>query len=403
MGNELKAPLLQTKGSGVLKACFNATNAFLGIGLLTVPYALSSGGWLSLTLFLSVAAITFYTGILLKRCMDTDPSIKSYLDIADCAFGAKGRITVLINMNSECYLVAVGLLILESDNLHKLFPDFMIKIGTLVIGGRESFVIITGLVILPTMLLTDLSLLSYVSATGVFSCLLTVGSILSVGAFGGVGFHGRGALLNFDGLPTAVSLYIVCFAGHVVIPSVYSSMHDRCQFSKVLLYSFILTAITYMSMATVGYLMYGDIETQITLYLPTSEIGAKIAIYTTLLIPVTRYALTVTPVANTIEGGLSEEYKNWRPVRLLIRIGLLVSTLIIAYLFPYFENLVSIIGSIFVVLASFVLPCLCYMKIFGLYKNFSYKRTVFAGIIVFGVVAGILGTYSSVVDFMRNV
>ncbi|GMP64732.1 hypothetical protein CsSME_00025869 [Camellia sinensis var. sinensis] len=204
------------------------------IGLLTVPYALSSGGWLSLLLFFVVAAMTFYTRLLLKTCLDADLSIRSYLDIAERAFGKTGRIIVTIIMNSELYLVGTGLLILEADNLHKLFSKFMIKIGALTIEGTQSFVFITALVILPSMLLTDLSILSYVSATGVFFCLIIFISVVCVGAFNGVGFHEKG------------NLCIVCFAGHPVVPSVYTSMRDAYQFNKVLLSSFTVTTITYI-------------------------------------------------------------------------------------------------------------------------------------------------------------
>ncbi|KAK3042630.1 hypothetical protein RJ639_000882 [Escallonia herrerae] len=401
MADELRTPLTANRGSSLLKACFNGTNAFLGIGLLTVPYALSSGGWLSLVLFFLIAAISFYTGLLLIRCMDVDPSIKSYLDIAERAFGTKGRIIVSVIMNSELYLVATGLLILEGDNLHKLFPKFMVKIGTLAVEGSQSFIIITALVILPSMLLTDLSILSYVSATGVFSCLLILGSTTCVGAINGVGFHAKGALLNVVGIPTAISLYIVCFAGHPVIPTIYISMRRPYQFSKVLLISFILTIMTYLSMAIVCYLMYGDgVESQITLNLPTKDISAQVAVYTTLLIPVTRYALMMTPVANGIESGLSQNYKNWRPLRLLIRVALLFSTVLVAYVFPYYESLMAIVGSIFVVLGSFLLPCLCYLKITESYRNWSYKLMGTVGIIVFGSLAGILGTYSSIAELV---
>ncbi|XP_059661847.1 amino acid transporter AVT1I-like [Cornus florida] len=402
MADELRHPLTQRTGSSFLKACFNGTNAFLGIGLLTVPYALSSGGWLSLVLFFLIAAMSFYTGLLLKRCLDADPSIRSYLDIAERAFGTKGRVMVYIIMNSELYLVAIGLLILEGDNLHKLFPNFMIKIGSLAMDGRQSFVIITALVILPSMLFTDLSILSYVSATGVFSCLIILGSVVSAGAID-VGFHAEGSLLNVDGIPTAVSLYIVCFAGHPVIPSIYTSMQHVYQFSKVLLVSFIVTITTYLSMAIVSYLMFGEnVESQITLNLSTGEVSAKIAIYTTLLIPVTRYALMVTPVATAIESGLSDDYKNWRPVRLTIRIALLFSTVIVAYVFPYYESLMAIVGSIFVVLASFLLPCFCYLKISDSYHSWSYELMGIVGIIVFASFAGILGTYSSVAQLVDD-
>ncbi|PON58776.1 Amino acid transporter, transmembrane domain containing protein [Trema orientale] len=405
MASELRTPLTQSQsaGSSFLKACFNGTNAFLGIGLLTVPYAISSGGWLSLVFFFMVAVMTFYTGILLKTCMDADPSVKGYLDIAERAFGKRGRVIVMIIMNSELYLVAIGLLILESENLQKLFPNFMVKIGALIIEARQSFVLITALVILPSMLLTDLSILSYVSATGVFSCLIILGSIFCVGAFGGVGFHEKGTLLNVSGLPTAVSLYIVCFAGHPVIPSIYTSMRKRHQFSQVLLFSFVLTTITYLLTASESYLMYGEsVESQITLNLPTKLISSKVAIYTTLLIPVTRYALMLTPVANAIEGGLSEDYKNLRTVKILVRMVLLVSSTIVAYVFPYFENLMAIVGSIFVVLASFVLPCLCYLKISSSYGSWNFKLVGNVAVIVFATLAGVLGTYSSIAELVQN-
>ncbi|WKA13392.1 hypothetical protein VitviT2T_030694 [Vitis vinifera] len=137
----------------------------------------------------------------------------------------KGRMIVMFMMNAEMYLIATGFLILECDNLQKLFPEFMIKLGALTLDGKQSFVIITGLLLSPSMLLTDLSMLSYISATGVFSCLVIVVSIFCVGAFDGVGFHAKGSvLLNLDTLPTAVGLYIVSFGGHPVIPSIYMSM-----------------------------------------------------------------------------------------------------------------------------------------------------------------------------------
>ncbi|XP_058219703.1 amino acid transporter AVT1I-like [Rhododendron vialii] len=402
MASELRTPLTQSTGSSFLKACFNTTNAFLGIGLLTVPYALSSGGWLSLLLFFLVAAMAFSTGLLLKTCLDADPSIRNYLDISERALGKKGRLIVSIIMNSELYLVAIGLLILEGDNLHKLFPKFLIRLGTLTIPGMQSFVIIAALVILPSMLLTDLGVLSYVSATGVFSCLIILASVVCVGAINGVGFSAKGKLLNVGGIPTAVSLYIVCFAGHPVVPSVYTSMQDPYQFSKVLLSGFTVTTITYLSMAIVGYLMYGDtVESQITLNLPTGKASAEVAIYTTLLIPITRYALMLTPVANGIESGLPENYKNWRPIKILIRMALLLSTVVLACVFPHFESLMAIVGSIFVVLASFLLPCLFYLKISDSYnQSWSYKTICITGIIIFGTVAGIFGTWFSIAQLV---
>ncbi|XP_019072613.2 amino acid transporter AVT1I-like [Vitis vinifera] len=265
------------------------------------------------------------------------------------------------------YLIATGFLILECDNLQKLFPEFMIKLGALTLDGKQSFVIITGLLLSPSMLLTDLSMLSYISATGVFSCLVIVVSIFCVGAFDGVGFHAKGSvLLNLDTLPTAVGLYIVSFGGHPVIPSIYMSI-------------FVLATLNYMTIAILGYLMYGDgVESEIT----------------------NEYSLLVAPIATAIEGGLSEKYKNQKPVRLLIRVALLISTVIVAYVFPYYESLMAIVGSVFVASASFLLPCLCYLKISDLNWNWNCEQMGIVGIIVFGILAGVLGTYSSISELL---
>jgi vesicular inhibitory amino acid transporter len=58
-------------------------------------------------------------------------------------------------------------------------------------------------------------------------------------------------------------------------------------------------------MAILGYLMFGhDVQFQVTLNLPTSLVSSKIAIYTTLVGPITKYALIATPIANAIESRL---------------------------------------------------------------------------------------------------
>ncbi|KAH0983546.1 hypothetical protein GBA52_010723 [Prunus armeniaca] len=64
------------------------------LGYCLVPYALSSGGWLSLIPLFVIAAAAFYSGLLIQRCMDEDSTIRTYPDIGEHAFGKKGRIPV---------------------------------------------------------------------------------------------------------------------------------------------------------------------------------------------------------------------------------------------------------------------------------------------------------------------
>lgn len=166
--------------------------------------------------------------------MDIDSNIKTYPDIGGLAFGNIGRLLVSASMYTELYLVATGFLILEGDNLDNLFPNTEIEMAGLAVGGKQLFVILVGLVIMPTLWLDDLSLLSYISASGVLASAIIICSIFSIATFdGSLGFHGKGTLLNWNGIPTAVSLYAFCYCAHPVFPSLYNSMRNKHQFSNV--------------------------------------------------------------------------------------------------------------------------------------------------------------------------
>ena len=204
-----------------------------GVGILSVPYALASGGWLSLTLLFAIAIAAFYSGLLIKKCMDKNSNIITYPDIGELAFGKTGRLILSVSMYMELYLVSIGFLILEGDNLNDLFPNIELHVAGLAIGGKQLFVILVALIILPTVWLDDLSLLSYVSASGVFALAIIILSISWTATIGEVGFHHKGTLLNLNGIPTAVSLYAFCYCAHPVFPTLYNSMRNKHQFSNV--------------------------------------------------------------------------------------------------------------------------------------------------------------------------
>lgn len=213
-----------------------------GVGIISMPYALASGGWLSISLLFVIAISCCYTGMLVKRCLDMDPEIRTFPDIGQRAFGDKGRLIVSIAMNSELYLVVTGFLILEGDNLNKLVPNMQLDLAGLTIGGTTIFTIISALVILPSVLLEDLSMLSYVSASGALASSIFLLSLFWNGTIDGTGFHAKGTIFRLSGIPAAVSLYAFCYSAHPILPTLYNSMRNKSQFSKVSTYIAILVA-----------------------------------------------------------------------------------------------------------------------------------------------------------------
>ncbi|KAK9107611.1 hypothetical protein Syun_023622 [Stephania yunnanensis] len=387
--------LQPSEGTTFLRTCFNGVNAMSGVGILSVPYALSEGGWFGLVLLLVMAVVCWYTGLLLRRCMNANPLIKTYADLGELAFGYKGKLIVAFFLYLELYLVAIEFLILEGDNLNKLFPNMSFKVSNLRVEGKQGLTLLAAALFLPTTWLRSMGLLAYISAGGVLASIILVVCVFWVGAVDGVGFHERGQFLKWGGMPTTVSLYAFCYCGHAVFPTLCTSMKDKRQFSKVLAICFVVCTVNYGSMAILGYLMYGDsVKSQVTLNLPVKKLSSKIAIYTTLINPFTKYAIMITPIATAIEDHF-QFYKSKYSICVLIRTVLVISTVVVALVVPLFGYLMSLIGAFLSVTASMLLPCICYLKISKAHRSNGLELLVIIGILILGSLVAVLGTYMS--------
>ncbi|CAI5506361.1 unnamed protein product [Closterium sp. Naga37s-1] len=398
-----------------------------GIGILSTPYATAQAGWLGLLVLLFFAAACCYTAILLRRCMDFQPSphaspsdsslrsfaddpaapparasarasprivraprpIRSYPDIGEAAFGRAGRWLTAFLLYFELYAVTVELLILEGDNLAHLFPsgDICLLPGSLVgkgssggvesggvwflegiargvVGGgggegqseglfgaaaalssavvrgiepaleaislatgagnlclepKQFYVILSALLVLPTVWLRDLSLLAYISAGGVLASLLLVfgvGWLKEVDHIGDIpgGISSTTEWFKPMGLPAAAGLFGFCFSGHAVVPNIYRSMKKPDHFTPVMLVSFVVCTLLYGGMALMGYAMFGaSVQSQITLNLPPALSASKAVVWTTVVNPFTKFALTLLPIALALEETLPTAHPHSLP------------------------------------------------------------------------------------------
>ncbi|KAL0538893.1 hypothetical protein IC582_023061 [Cucumis melo] len=420
--NQLPSTQFLVKGTSFLRTCINGINALSGVGILSIPFALSQGGWVSLILLLMVSIICCYTASLLTHCMDANPlMVRSYPDIGGLAFGYKGRILVSVFVYLELYLVAVEFLILEGDNLEKLFPSssplFGLKIGSLdqvdherMMNYKKMYMILSAVLILPTTWVKNLGSLAYVSFGGVLASIVLVLCVGWIGATDhGFGFNQRSyndhhRVLNLHGLPTTISLFVFCYCGHSVFPMLCNSMKNRTQFSKVLIVCFVASTLSYGSMGVLGYYMYGDdIKSQVTLNLPVNKISTKLAIYTTLINPITKYAAITNPIAIAIEDSISPNYFFiTQKIAILIRTLLLITTLILALFIPFFAYVMAFTGSFLSVTTSILIPCLCYLKINKSARQFGWELILIVAILVLGVFVGVLGTCSSINQIVKR-
>ncbi|GAY47913.1 hypothetical protein CUMW_107980 [Citrus unshiu] len=241
------------------QSCLNGINVLCGVGLLATPYAIKEGGWSSLSLLFIFGIIAFYTGILLQECLDSAPGLTTYPDVGQAAFGITGRLIVAA--------ASIEYLIMMSDNLASLFPHTSMNFGGLHLDCHKIFSITATLVVLPTVWLRDLTLLSYISVGGVITTGVVVLCLLWIGVVDAVGFHPYGTALDLSNLPVTIGLYGFAYAGHSVFPNIYSSMQEPKKFPFVLMISFV-----FCSLLNAG-----------------------------VLIPMSKYAMTLTPIALSLE------------------------------------------------------------------------------------------------------
>ncbi|KAE8687013.1 lectin-like protein [Hibiscus syriacus] len=379
-----------------IQALINGINVLSGIGLLTTPYAVKEGGWLSLTLLVIFGIVACYTGVLLKRCLESSPGLQTYPDIGQAAFGVAGRLMISVILYAELYAACVEYVIMMSDNLSTIFPNTGMHFAGIYLDAPQVFAIIGTLFILPTVWLRDLSLLSYLSVGGVGASILMVLCLLWIGV-DHAGFHQGGTSLNLSNLPISVGIYSFCYAGHSVFPNIYSSMREPSQFPFVLIGSFTFCWILSTGIAISGFLIFGDsVESQFTLNMPTNFLASKVAICTVVIITISKYALTLTPIALSLEELISSTWFRSYGVSILIRTALVISTLIVAMKVPFFAFVMALAGSLLAMLITVVFPCACYLSILG-DRLSKLQITVCICIGVLGLIIAGLGTYASII------
>ena len=150
-----------SNGSRFCQTVFNSVNVLVGVGLLSLPSAMSHAGWIcGLTLLAFSAALTAHTARVLARCMNFDKSFSTYVDIAHASYGGNGRALTIVLFSLNLVATCVALIVLFGDTMNLLFPVLSIV----------QWKVVCGVMALPLQFLT-FPILSRVSIIGIFLAL----------------------------------------------------------------------------------------------------------------------------------------------------------------------------------------------------------------------------------------
>lgn len=146
--------------STVPQTISNSVNVLVGVGLLSLPLAMKQAGWFLGLVFLVFAAVTTsYTAKILARCLDVDPGLVTYADLAYVSFGHHARLVTSFLFCLELVGACVALVVLFGDSLHALLPGL----------SALQWKIVCGIALLP-LNFVPLRLLSVTSVLGILSC-----------------------------------------------------------------------------------------------------------------------------------------------------------------------------------------------------------------------------------------
>lgn len=139
---------------------FNSVNVLIGVGILSLPLGLKYSGWLVGMIFLfSCALLTKYTASILAKCLTTDDSLITFIDLAYVAFGTKGHMITSVLFYLELVGACVALVILFADTLDAVVPGW----------GLVEWKIACGIIFIP-LNFVPLRFLSFTSVLGIMSC-----------------------------------------------------------------------------------------------------------------------------------------------------------------------------------------------------------------------------------------
>ncbi|XP_077210059.1 amino acid transporter AVT1H-like [Tasmannia lanceolata] len=391
--------------SSFVHSIINMVGMLIGLGQLSTPYALENGGWVSAFLLVGLGITCAYTSHVMGKCLKENGKSRNFQDIGQQAFGMKGRVIASTFLYLEIFLALVSYTISLSDNLTTVFSGTHFSISWPHLPTSQILTVLAVLVALPSLWLRDLSSISFLSSGGILMSLLIFTTVGWTAAFSGVKVNKKIPVLQLHKIPGISGLYIFSYAGHIVFPNIYKAMKDPSKFTKVSIVSFTLVTVLYTSLAFMGAKLFGpEVNSQITLSMPRHLLVTKIALWATVLTPMTKYALEFAPIAMQLEHNLPLSMSS--RLRMVIRatIGsfLLIGILSLALTIPYFQHVLGLTGSLVSISISIIFPCAFYMKI--CWYQISKPTLVLNSILIaIGFLFGVVGTISSSKSLIRSV
>ncbi|KAF9150692.1 hypothetical protein BG015_007481 [Linnemannia schmuckeri] len=396
------------------QAYVNVVSVLAGAGTLGLPAALRDAGWVGLVILALACAMAIYSNQKLIKCLyyDGRNRLREYPDVAAAAFGLPGRIIVTFFYNSIALGGPVLYLILTGTNIH----DLASSVGS-TITLKQWIMIAAAIMVVPIILTKTMREVAFLSIFGALSTavvvfIVMVAAIIDSKNFDTVTYpdNTTGPVLHDvaipRNLPIALATFAFSYGGNVIFPHVEESMKNKRAWNKIILWGVLTVTVLYVLCSTTGYAVYGNIvKSPIYLNLPG---GATRTIST---IIITLHVLLAIPLFMTtfnlqIESALKLESRGFSTktewlYRAIIRTLSMILVATIALFFPYFGQMMSLLGALSDGMLTFVFPVVFYLKLYGIRKVGKIELVLMALIIIIGTAGAAIGTVDAVKELAK--
>lgn len=371
---------------------FNSINVLIGLGILSMPFALHLSGWiLGVTCIMLSALSTNRTAVLLGKILERYPHLKTYQDIGIYCFGEKIGFVILIIFTLDLLGAGISMILLFADSFNALDPE--LSKNSLKIGITLLLVVLNFL---------PLRLLSFLSLTGIM-CTSVVCFVLGISGF--IKKTSPGSLLATmptNAWPTstidfffALGLYMAPWGGHATFPEIYRDQLYPGKFNYCMKYSFSFSFVIDLLTGILGFLMFGNlVDDEITKSILTNE-GYPTWISTVIVVimgilPISKLPLISRPIVTILDTSLGETgIQKFLNRVLLSGIFLVASTVL-----TDFGKVMSLLGSLICFTVCLTLPAMYYLVAF---PDLSTRdKLLWRGVVALGIFGAVMGTVAVV-------
>ncbi|CAO3611726.1 unnamed protein product [Cunninghamella blakesleeana] len=394
----------ENQGSSLL-AYFNVVCVVAGTGALSLPYALSQGGWIGLFILGLSWLLSSYTGVILIRCLyhNGKTRLSSYQEIAYDAFGSIGGWISFFFTFIILIGVPVLFMMLSGANLSSICAGTSAEL-TPTIWTIISCVIVA----VPFVFFRSMKEVGFLSAFGALSTVVTILIVLAESIKDeknqtNVTHHS----VIWDQFPIALSSIVFSFGGNPVYAHVEAGMKNPREWPKVVSFGLFTCFVMYILIAVPGYYIYG-VDVKSPAYDSIPDGPAKVAAQ----VIITLHVLFAAPILLTsLSLDLEKLFRITSfhhskyielVLRMILRVVMVVVVAVIAIYVPFFGDFLSLLGAFSNCALVLIFPVAFYLKLTGVRNKPWYELIVCFLIVLLGVVGLIFGSKSAILDLIDD-